>query len=315
MKEICIKPTCGLNVGLNCDRGESNLAACPHYRPNAPAAAGATAEPPLVEGDAIRLPWTGRALGVNDMLLVSARSPAELIGFIGPFNAGKTSLLTALFAHLAKTGEVAGHDFAGSFSLDGWTKLREFTKWPAVHSHSFPPHTPDSSERVPSLLHLAFRKAGGQIKDCLFTDAPGEWFTRWVRNQGADDAAGARWIAENATQFVFVIDREGLAGKEVGLNRNNTLLLARVLSEWRRGRPLTVVWAKSNSTVNEEIEKPMRAKLQELFGDHLSLNLAVDDPRCLALLASALETRPRKSQVAAPSATNSAFLAYQGATS
>jgi hypothetical protein len=316
MNGSCTKPGCGLKDGLNCEKGELDPRTCPHFQGSAVSPAGTMAAESHVDGvAAIRLPWTGRALGVNDMLLASARSQTELIALVGPFNAGKTALLTALFSHLAKTGEVAGHDFAGSFSLHGWTRLREFTKWPAASGHSFPPHTPDSGERVPSLLHLAFRREGGSVQDYLFTDAPGEWFTRWLHNQDAENAKGARWIADNATRFVFVVDRDGLAGPGLGLVRNNTLMLARILSEQRRGRPIIAAWTKSDMSPNEQIERPIRQRLRELFGKHPSLNLSVNDTSSLELLKGLLEPRAAENQVPKLVLTESAFMSYGGNSS
>jgi Double-GTPase 2 len=310
MTGSCNKPGCGLKDGLNCDKGELDPRSCPHFQSGAVPPTEPNASDVAADSMAIRLPWTGRALGVNDMVLATARSQTELVALVGPFNAGKTALLTALFSHLAKTGEIAGHEFAGSYSLEGWARLREFTKWPSASGHSFPPHTPDSGERVPSLLHIAFRRKGSLIHDLLFTDAPGEWYTHWLRNQSADNAKGARWIAANATKFVFVVDREGLASSEQGLVRNNTLMLARILSEQRRGRPITAVWTKSDMKSNEEVERPIRQRLRELFGKHPSLNLSVHDESSLELLKGLLESRPAEIQARKPTLTESAFMSY-----
>jgi hypothetical protein len=261
-----------------------------------------------------RLPWTGRALGLNDMSLVSARTSTELIGLVGPFKSGKTGLLTALFAHLAKAGSVGAFAFAGSFTLQGWQRLRDYTVWPSLQGPGFPPHTPDSGDRVPSLLHLAFRQGTGQIRDLLFTDAPGEWFTRWLRNQSSDDARGARWISDNATQLLFIADRVALAGQEVGKARRDILALARVISENRRNRPVIVAWTKSDLPFDVDVEKPIREKLVGFFGKHPTYDLSVKDPACTQLLEQLLVQRrilqpsSRLTQKASPSP----FCAYHG---
>jgi hypothetical protein len=303
---------------LPCELGLRDFKACPHYTEGtvAPGAAdGTTAtNTEAIDDDAFaqRLPWTGRALGLADMALVSSRSPARLVGLIGPFNAGKTGLLTAMFSHFAKTGSAGDFDFAGSFTLHGWSELRHHTAWPSPHSGNFPPHTPDNGQRVPSLLHLAFRKPGGPLRDLLFTDAPGEWFSRWLTNQNAADAQGAVWIADNATHFIFVVDREGLAGNDVGRIRWNTLALARILGENLRGRPVLAIWTKSDTKCDEEIEGPIRSKLLEFFGPHTSLNLSVEDPGCVRVLETLLEEPPLLGYKSPSTAPASAFLAYAG---
>jgi hypothetical protein len=251
------------------------------------------------------------------MSLVSARSSAKLIGLVGPFNAGKTGFLAALFAHFAKVGIVGPFSFAGSYTLQAWARLRQFTEWPTSFGPSFPPHTPDSAERVPSLLHLAFRDGENPLRDVLFTDAPGEWFSRWIKNHSADNAKGARWIAQHATHFLFFIDRNALAGPTVGKVRNDTLQLARLIGEELRGRPIIVIWAKSDLQTAPEIEAPIREKLQKFFGDHPTFDMHVEDPRCLEVLQQLL-AEPAAEPLAfrrEEASTNSAFWAYRGASS
>src|SRR5688572_17732436 len=103
MKGSCLLPECGLKDGLACELGHIEFIQCPHFKPGTPDLAqdvGALVE----DASGQRLPWTGRGLGLNDVILVSGRSAANLIGLVGPFSAGKTSFLTALFAHFAKSG-------------------------------------------------------------------------------------------------------------------------------------------------------------------------------------------------------------------
>jgi len=251
------------------------------------------------------------------MMLVSARSSSSLVGLIGPFKSGKTSFLTSLFVHFAESGIVGNFSFAGSYTIDAWARLKQYTVWPAAYGPSFPPHTPVTGDRVPSLLHLACRKGTSPVQDLLFTDAPGEWFTRWVRNQAADDALGARWIADHATHFLFFVDRSALASPEVGKARQDTLTLARLLAEHRRNRPVASIWTKSDETCAEKIEAPIREKLKEYFGAHSSWNLHAGDPTCLKVLSELL-VRPEPSlALPIPSVSvksSSAFMSYSGAT-
>ncbi len=301
---------------MPCEMGTRDFRTCPYFQIGTEPASGAESSTETPDdGSGLRLPWTGRGLGLADMTLASSRGPARLVGLIGPFNAGKTGLLTAIFAHFATKGVVDSYNFAGSFTLQGWSQLKDHTTWPSPHGGMFPPHTPDTGQRTPSLLHLAFRRGGEMVRDLLFTDAPGEWFTRWLSNEAADNAAGARWIADNATHFVFVVDREGLAGPDVGRIRNTTLTLARRLSDSLRGRPVIAVWTKSDGRCDGDVEAPVRARLTELFGEHPSMNLHVQDAACVNLLGALLQQTPRPPRPQAVAAPASAFLAFRGVIS
>jgi hypothetical protein len=317
MKGKCLLPDCGLKDGLACEIGHLDFTKCPKFEAVADTATDQIQGVVDDDGSGQRLPWTGRAMGLSDMMLVSARSSSSLVGLIGPFNAGKTSFLTSLFAHFSKTGTVSNFSFAGSYTIDAWDRLRQHTEWPAAHDPSFPPHTPDTADRVPSLLHLAFREGTELVRDLLFTDAPGEWFTNWVRNQSAEDARGARWIAEYASHFLFFVDRSALAGADVGKARQNTLTLARVLSEHRRDQPIAVIWTKSDEKYDENVEAPIREKLERLFGPHSSWNLDAEDPACLEILSQLLAP-PKPSAVLEETQTSvrnrSAFMSFTGTT-
>lgn len=317
MSGMCKREDCDVAADLPCEMGVRDFREqCQHYQVSTePVAAIDSSTEPVDDGSGLRLPWTGRALGLADITLVSARGPARLVGLIGPFNAGKTGILTAIYAHFAQKGVVGNYDFAGSFSLQGWNQLKDHTTWPSTTGGIFPPHTPDTGQRTPSLLHLAFRSDGGTVRDLLFTDAPGEWFTRWLMNEAADNAQGARWIAENATHFVYVVDRAGLAGEDVGRVRQNTLALARRLNEQRRGRPVIAVWTKSDGPCDEEIEGQIRVRLTEILGDHPSFSLHVEDPKCLNLLELLIQDTPEPLRTKPRLVPASAFLAYEGIVS
>jgi hypothetical protein len=313
MKGRCNSVDCGLSQGLTCELGFSDLAQCPNFAEYEGEEHAPEAEVVDSNISGQRLPWSGRAFGINDIILVSGRSSPVFVGLIGLFDAGKTSFLTALFAHFSHSGVVGPSAFAGSYTLQAWFRLKHYTAWPTPSGPSFPPHTPDSAERVPSLLHLGFRGEEKHLRDVLFTDAPGEWFSRWMQNQSSESSKGARWIADNATHFLFFVDRAALAGPRVGKARHEIQVLARILAEHRRGRPIIGVWAKSDGNVAPDVEGPIREKLQKFFGDHPSFDLSVKDPRCLAVLELLLkEPEAVPLDLASRNAEpKSAFFAYQ----
>jgi hypothetical protein len=86
--------------------------------------------------------------------------------------------------------------------------------------------------------------------------------------------------------------------------------LARKLSECRRGRPIIVAWTKSDETVDVEVEAPIRVRLREAFGPHISLDLHVEDSRCGELLRWALSDIASPSRAKPRNIPASAFLAY-----
>lgn len=254
------------------------------------------------------LPWTGRALGINDLALASARAGCAMIGIIGTAGSGKTSLLTALFAHLSRTGKIGEHQFSGSLTIRGWSQLRHYTRWPSQPGPAFPPHTPDKGGRIPSILHLAFRSGGGIARDILFTDAPGEWFSRWIENRTAPNAQGARWIAENCTHFCLTTDVNSFAGDGVGMARTTTRTLARILSEVAAGRPVATAWTKADLPRNKEVETQIREGVTRFLPDATTLDISVTSPRCLDLASWILASQHENTSH--PATPSTAFMAY-----
>jgi hypothetical protein len=101
-----------------------------------------------------------------------------------------------------------------------------------------------------------------------------------------------------------------LAGEDVGRVRDHTIALARVLSEHRGNRPVVAVWTKSDKSCDEEVEGPIRTRLDALFGAHTSLNLSVEDSKCVSVLAELLKDQPTRQEVASKVGGASPFLAY-----
>jgi hypothetical protein len=186
-----------------------------------------------------------------------------VVGIAGPQNAGKTTLLAAWYLLIGRG--LAGIDkrlFAGSYSLAGWEAVASALRW-APHPPGFPPHTTSHGGRAPGLLHLAFRNADGEARGYLFSDAPGEWFQKWAVNRESADGKGARWVAEHADVFLLVADCEALSGPNMGSARGSIQLLARRLATERAGRPVALVWTKSDVAVAPEMKNAVR---QAVFG-------------------------------------------------
>ena len=250
----CSRPTC-FAPDSTCDLGFLDRAKCPGWKSRDKAAAvqGETAT------DELLLPWSGSAIGLVDLGFVAGRAKPLVVGIVGPQNAGKTTLLAAWYLLIGRglTGS-SQRRFAGSYSLAGWEAVASALRWSPGQRPSFPPHTTSRSGRAPGLLHLAFRTTNSEVRGYTFTDAPGEWFQKWAVNREAAEGEGARWVSEHADLFLLIADREALSGPSMGSARGSLQILARRLAAERAGRPVALVWTKSDVAVAPEMEKAVR---------------------------------------------------------
>jgi hypothetical protein len=187
----CNHPHCHVPTGVCAHGEEDHLQDCQFYRRDAPS----EKQPRQVE-PATEFPWTGSAFGLDDLEWLAARSRPLVFALIGAHNAGKTTFLGASYVGLSRGMDVVGHQFCSSFTLGGWESLAAYMRYrPEGVGPQFPPHTANTGQRVPGLLHLAMRREDGVLLDALLTDAPGEWFDKWAANETQDAAEGARWVS------------------------------------------------------------------------------------------------------------------------
>lgn len=301
----CSRKTCFV-PDTGCDLGHTNLGDCPAWTSSG---ADATEAPKASEHGL--LPWSGRALGLSDLVFLAGRARPFVVGVVGPYNAGKTTLLAAWYL-LTGRGALSKRDrqFAGSYSLAGWESVAGSLRWTPGQPLTFPPHTSSKGGRAPGLLHLAFREHdGSRPKDFLFTDAPGEWFQKWALNRESPEAAGARWIADHADILLLAADREALAGESMGAARNSIQLLARRMAAERRGRPIALVWTKSDVAIAPEIATAVRKAVVDLMPDAAEFAVSIVAPEedtrgvgrgLLELLDWTLNARREKATLSTP---------------
>lgn len=277
--EGCTHQSCFDPETVGCNMGNSNLADCPYRKQwleqQSEVAAGETGAAPRTEVRGqhserdLRLPWTGNAMGTKDIHLVSASNRTSLLGVVGPFNSGKTTLLTLMYLLMARGEQLPEWRFTASTTLGGWGKLADNLRWVANDvPPKFPEHTSRGTGRRPGLLHLAVRGIDHVRRDFLLTDPPGEWFSDWATKADHEGAEGARWIARHAERFLFLIDREALAGPERGKARDAYRELARRLADARRTRPVAVVWTKSDQAIPPAIETALEDCFTRELPDH-----------------------------------------------
>lgn len=281
MSERCSNPNCFVHEGEGCCLGEMERGQCASWTASAQ---GVESEATSPSTTSARVPWSGSALGLADMVNLSPRSRSILIGVLGAHDAGKTTLLTGNYLQLLQGQSLANARFAGSRTLGAWESLAAWIRLDdAARFPTFPPHTPRGTSRVPGLLHLALRNAEGEFRDVLLTDAPGEWLTRWAINEDAPDAEGARWLVRNADAFLVFADCNRLAtsNQKRGTARNDLRQLIERLSNHVGNRPTALVWAKSDIEPNSEIRSAIQQTLNRQIPHATEVNSSTNQPDSL----------------------------------
>ncbi|WP_175696935.1 TRAFAC clade GTPase domain-containing protein [Burkholderia ambifaria] len=310
----CANPHCHVDEGETCVFGELSYEQCAVWKANA----GAESEPSTVLSTLeARVPWSGSALGPDDLTLLLPRAPHILVGVLGAHDVGKTTLLTTNYLLLLTGRKIAGASFAGSRTLGAWEALASWMRFhDSAKAPMFPPHTSRAAGRTPGLLHAALRGIDGSFRDVLLTDAPGEWFTAWAVNEGGPQAEGARWVAEHSDCFLLVADCQRLSGEQRGIARKGLLQLIERLSNHAKGRPVTLVWTKSEFSVPDGIRSAIQNGLSENIPGAIERSATIKDPETLAEVVDDLVARawqsPRMDSVVPAPQIDSPFFAYRG---
>lgn len=251
----CPHHDCFADDNTTCTLGYLKRDLCPEWKRIANPTVAANSS-----SDEMLLPWSGLAMGESDLNFVCGRVKPITVGIVGPESAGKTTILGSFYLLLGR-GALTTEDnvFSNSYTLTGWEAVATSMRWkPGPQPPRFPPHTPSGKARAPGMLHLAFRRKDGTLRDMLFADAPGEWFRKWAINQEAQDVEGARWIARHADVILLIADRQALSGSKMGTARNDFQLLAQRAIAEARGRPLALVWTKGDVEVSPAMEAQIR---------------------------------------------------------
>lgn len=224
--------------------------------------------------DGARLPWTGNVMGSLDIGFLAGQARTRLVGMFGAADSGKTSLLGAWFLLLARDISPEAVTFAGSLTLEGWENIAGSLRWNATHGPAFPPHTSSGAGRNPGLLHLSLQVCNAR-RDILFADAPGEWFSRWAVRRDAEDAAGALWLSDKSDVLIVVADSEALSGAGRGVARTSLCTLLRRVGAERRGRPIALVWTKSDLNVDEQMRLAVTQAADLSLGSYSTFNISM----------------------------------------
>lgn len=244
---------------VSCTNGEVDLTDCPHWQTTEePSDADSALEISASVSGEFRFPWTGNAMGASDLSYLAGAASTRVVMLAGPANAGKTSLLAAIYLLMARGISVEDVRFAGSLTLEGWENIASNLRWSSPQGPSFPAHTSSGAGRRPGLLHLSLSMP---MKTCelLAADAPGEWFTEWATNKHAPQAESVRWLADCSDVLLVIADSQALAGVQRGQARKGLIDLLRRVGAERLSRPVALVWTKCDVLVPAE----MKAAIQE----------------------------------------------------
>ena len=258
----CPHHDCFADDNTTCTLGHLERHLCPEWK----RIANPTVAASFSSGEML-LPWSGLAMGESDLNFVSGRVKPMTVNIVGPESAGKTTILGSFYLLLGRGAlTTEDHSFSNSYTLTGWEAVATSMRWrPGPQPPRFPPHTPSGKARAPGMLHLAFRRKDGTLRDLLFADAPGEWFRKWAIHQEAPEAEGARWIARHADITLLIADRQALSGPKMGTARNDFQLLAQRAIAEARGRPLALVWTKGDVEVSEAMEAQIRRSVASVL--------------------------------------------------
>ncbi|MDP9788998.1 hypothetical protein J2861_003010 [Agrobacterium tumefaciens] len=271
MKE-CTHPKCNV-PDVSCHLGEDAPVKCKFWQKGANATRSEDGIAGSMGTESL-FPWSGTAMGVDELAFLTGRGEPRLVALVGAHNAGKTTLLAAWYQLIGRCGYIDGNPFAGSFTLEGWEAVAHNLRWEGNHP-SFPAHTPSGVGRAPGMLHLAYRESSGELCDVLFADSPGEWFQRWAAERDTQDAAGARWLAERASCFLITADCEILSGDGRGPARSALLNLIRRVGSERGNRPVALVWTKADIAITDTMRSTIRDMAKLVMPDIVEFSTSV----------------------------------------
>ena len=192
---------------------------------------------------------------------------------VGTADAGKTSYLGMLYTLIFNGREIKNWSFSGSTTLAAWETLAQYLKITHNGSIEFPAPTPSHPDFY-SLYHLAL-KNNDLLRDVLFADSSGEVFTTWSEDIHDANVDNARWIYENSSAFIFMVDSIALVEKR-GQAKSEIVQMAEQLAANLHNRPVTIVWTKSDRAdeIRENIKDSLAEDLLLLFPDAASIKVS-----------------------------------------
>lgn len=183
-------------VGAVADEGATEIVRQPRRvrRPEGPT------DTMVFDGTSVPLP-SGLALTADEARSILASDSAILVVVAGPPDAGKTTLLAAIYEVFLR-GPISSWSFAGSRSLLAFCQR---AYWASTASGGVRPATPRTRyDTTRPWLHLRLADPAG-VKSLLIADISGEYFSTLASGGNLGDAAS---IVARADHVVHVLDSE-----------------------------------------------------------------------------------------------------------
>lgn len=255
----CNNPDCTLPDGGRCAR----LSEFPEPLADCPDLARETKS--TSDAPSTTAPWSGRHLDPTEAARLLWRTPARLVGVLGPYNAGKTCLMTSFFLQLANGQRgTFPYRFASSLTLHGFRELMDQAgRWTGKDEEGIVPHTSVGADtgKPRHFLHIGLRPKDfldDRHIDLLLSDLPGEWVKDWT--EYVDTAATERMgFIRRCDAFILLADASALLARGGGATDDQTsILIRRVLQhtqDMNPRPPLALVLSKFDRII-ESVEPP-----------------------------------------------------------
>lgn len=244
----CDNPDCKVAQDGRCIEGQ-DLAACTHYGKalvivERPTPTAATKPPP-----GVRLPGAD-ALTRGEAEALLRGQPCNVIALVGPFDSGKTSLITGAY-DLFQRGPVGEYAFAGSSTLRSFELACHDTRRASKRMKPKMERTPTGDA---TYFHLDLVAAGRQEKRAaLLANRSGEDYM-----DAQSDPSLANEYVELHRADVLTVLADGERLLDLGLRhqvRDDICLTLRAFQESRATRPwqrLAIVLTKLDAVLKDE---------------------------------------------------------------
>jgi ABC-type uncharacterized transport system ATPase subunit len=221
----CGNPECKVAVDSKCMEGIADPPNCPHYGKALIVVEASDGEAIVAVAPGVRLPHAD-ALSATEAELVLRTKDSNLVALVGPHDAGKTSLIAAVY-ELFQLGPIGQYQFGGSVTLHAFEKTAHDAR---SESRRNDPHTERTKRGELTFYHLDLVSTDGSPRRCaLFANRAGEDYMDTQKNQ--DLAKAYLELRRSDTLTVLVDGEKLLLSAERHLARRDALLTLRALVE------------------------------------------------------------------------------------
>lgn len=221
----CGNPECKVAIDSKCMEGIADPSNCPHYGKALIVVEASDGEAMMAVAPGVRLPHAD-ALSATEAELVLRTKDSNLVALVGPHDAGKTSLIAAVY-ELFQLGPIGQYQFGGSVTLHAFEKTAHDAR---SESRRNAPYTERTKLGELTFYHLDLVNLDGSSRRCaLFANRAGEDYMDTQKNQ--DLAKGYSELPRSDTLTVLVDGEKLLLSAERQLARRDALLTLRALVE------------------------------------------------------------------------------------